>query len=216
MLLSLKDLKDYKVMAVDGEAGSVVDFFFEDENWTVSDIIVDTGKFLSGRKVLISPEKFGKPDGKNQHFPANVTKSTVKDSAGISTKLPISKQREQEKEGIPPASHDNPHLQSTEEVLGYTIQATDGEIGHVEDFILDDETWKIRYLVVDTRKWLMGGKVLIGPDWFDHIDWSESKFYLNRKREDIKNSPEYDPSEPINRKMEEVLYDYHGRPHYWK
>ena len=213
MLLSLKDLKGYKVVATDGDAGSVADFFFEDDSWRISEIVVDTGKLLLGRKVLISPEKFGHPDGKNEQLPANISKAVVKDSAGISTKLPLSQRKEELGAPLPP--HENSHLRSAEEVLGYTIQATDGEIGHVEDFIFEDGSWKIRYLVVDTRKWLMGGKVLVGTDWFDRIDWSEAKFYLNHKKEDIKNSPDYDPSEPINRKMEEILYDYHGRPHYW-
>jgi len=215
MLRSLNELAGYKVIATDGDAGSVADFFFEDENWAISDVVIDTGKVFRGRKVLISPEKVGKPDGKNMQFPVNITKTVVRDSAGVSTKVPISQQKGEEGQSTPPVSPQNPHLRSADEVTEYAIQATDGEIGHVEDFIVEDDSWKIRYLVVDTRKWLMGKKVLIGTDWFDRIDWSESKFYLDHKREDIKNCPEYDPNEPINRKTEEILYDYHGRPHYW-
>ena len=215
MLLSLRDLKGYAVMAEDGEAGTVVDVFFEDDSWMISDLIVDTGRVFHGRKVLIPIEKCTKPDGKSKQIPVTITKAIVKDSAGISTKIPISKQKELEEIEASPAPSNPAHLRSIQEVLDYTIQATDGTIGHVEDFIFEDDTWKLRYLVVDTRKWLMGKKVLIGIDWFDHIDWNESKFYLNHTKENIKNSPEFDPATPINRKVEEILYDYHGRPHYW-
>src|SRR5512133_1628062 len=85
----------------------------------------------------------------------------------------------------------DPHLRSTHEVSGYHIQALDGEIGHVEDFIIDDETWTIRYLVVDTRNWWPGKKVLVSPHWIENVSWSESKIYVDLPLEVIKQSPEY-------------------------
>ena len=85
----------------------------------------------------------------------------------------------------------DPHLRSTHDVSGYHIHAADGEIGHVEDFIIDDETWAIRYLIVDTRNWWPGKKVLISPQWIERVSWSESKVFVNLSREAIKQSPEY-------------------------
>jgi hypothetical protein len=107
------------------------------------------------------------------------------------------------------------HLRSTREVIGYNIQASDGEIGHVEDFIVDDETWIIRYMVVNTRDWLPGKKVLVAPRWIEKVTWAESKVYVELTRESVKNSPEFDPSAPVNREYETKLYDYYGRPKYW-
>jgi hypothetical protein len=69
----------------------------------------------------------------------------------------------------------DPHLRSTDNVSGHNIQAKDGEIGHVEDFIIDDETWAIRYLIIDTKNWWPGKKVLVSPLWIDRVSWSESK-----------------------------------------
>lgn len=109
----------------------------------------------------------------------------------------------------------DPHLRSTNEVTGYDIQATDGEIGHVEDFIADDESWTIRYMVVDTRDWLPGKKVLVSPHWIHHVSWPESRVHIDLTREMIENSPEFDPAAPVNREYEERLYDYYGRPKYW-
>ncbi len=94
---------------------------------------------------------------------------------------------------------DDPHLRSTRHVKGYHIHATDGEIGHVEDFIVDDETWAIQHLVVDTGNWLPGKKVFIAPAWIKKVNWTDSSVYLDRSREAVKNSPEFDSSDPIYR-----------------
>ena len=110
----------------------------------------------------------------------------------------------------------DPHLRSAEEVMGYTVEATDGEIGHVEDFIVDDESWLIRYVVIDTRNWLPGGKVAVARDWVRDFDWGKRKAVVDLTREEIKDAPGYDPAIPVNREYEERLYDFYGRRAYWR
>jgi hypothetical protein len=107
------------------------------------------------------------------------------------------------------------HLRSTDEVTGYHIEAAEGEIGHVADFIIDEETWAIRYLEVDTRNWWPGKKVLVSPQWVDNVSWPDSKVYLHLSRETIKNSPEYFESMPITREYENRLHSHYGQPPYW-
>lgn len=109
----------------------------------------------------------------------------------------------------------DPHLRSMNEVHNYHIKAADGEIGHVEDFIIDDETWNIRYLVVDTRNWLPGRKVTVSPQWITDIDFGKALVHTDLTTEVIRESPEYDPSAPINREYEIQLYDFYGRRYYW-
>ncbi len=105
------------------------------------------------------------------------------------------------------------HLRSVKEVKGYSISATDGNIGHVEDFILNDETWALKYMVVDTRNWLPGGKkTLLSPAWIEKIDWMGSEVSVDLNTRQIENSPEYDPNKPVNVEYEMHLYDYYGRP----
>lgn len=119
--------------------------------------------------------------------------------------------REQE-----PVSPADVHLRSSEHVSGYDIQANDGSIGHVSDFILDDESWAIRYLVVDTNNWWPGGKsVLIAVDWIDSIDWSERKVWVQLTRQQVRSSPPYDEVRLINRGYEQELYERYGRTGYW-
>ena len=107
------------------------------------------------------------------------------------------------------------HLRSTNEVRGYDIKGTDEAIGHVEDFIVDDETWEVRYLVIDTSNWWFGKKVLVAPKWASRISWEEKVVHVEMSRESIKNSPVFDPSLVINREYETHLYAYFGRPAYW-
>jgi hypothetical protein len=107
------------------------------------------------------------------------------------------------------------HLRSTNEVSGYHIAATDGGVGHVQDFLVDDKSWALRYIVVDTRDWLPGRKVLVSPQWLESIHWVDEKVQVELDSEAIRNSPEFDPSVPVDRRYEIALYNYYDRPYYW-
>jgi hypothetical protein len=101
------------------------------------------------------------------------------------------------------------------EVTGYHIEATDGSIGHIEDFIVDDGIWVIRYFVVDTRNWLPGRKVLAWPQLINSVRWSERRVHVDLDCKTIKSSPEYDPSQALTRDHEELLHRHYGRRGYW-
>jgi hypothetical protein len=112
-------------------------------------------------------------------------------------------------------NNEDSHLQSAEAVTGYAIQALDRHFGHIEQFILDDETWSIRYLVADLRNWLPGKRVLLAPQWISSVNWLESRVYIDFDRATIQRSPAYDPALPISREYESRLFDhYNGKP-YW-
>ncbi len=252
MLLSLKNLSKYKIEATDGSIGHVHSFLFDDQRWIIRYLVVDTGHWLPGRRVLITPLSLGKPEGQMEVFPVKLTREQVKTSPDIDTDKPVSRQQEielfshynwapywggvygpipeyethsnskertQEKEqssrGTGTEEESNPHLRSTKEIIGYIIHAKDGELGHVDDFIIHEEDWLLRYLVVDTRKLLPGKKVIVPPDWITNINWPASEVVLDVTKQAVKNSPEFDPSTPVNREYETRLYDYYGRPKYW-
>ncbi|MCJ7717472.1 MAG: PRC-barrel domain-containing protein [Anaerolineales bacterium] len=245
MFLSIKNLSNYKIEATDGSIGQVHSFLFDDQSWIVRYLVVDTGTWLPGRKVLITPSALGKPEGRMEVFPVELTRDQIKDSPDIDTEKPVSRQLEIELHKyygwapywgagygavvtpiVPPAKSDkekaedleqqvDQHLRSTKEVIGYHIQATDDEIGHVEDFIVHEDDWTLRYMVVDTKNWLPGKKVIIPPHWIKKISWGDSEVIVEVARETVKGSPEFDPAEPVNREYETRLYDYYGRPKYW-
>lgn len=116
----------------------------------------------------------------------------------------------------PEEEPDDKHLRSIAEVTGYVIDNGSERIGRASDFIVEDRTWIIRYLVVDTGDWLPGRKVLVSPTWIENVSWKEQKVSIELTREEIKASPPFDPAAPINREYEEVLYDAYGRPTYWR
>jgi hypothetical protein len=119
----------------------------------------------------------------------------------------LEESREEQSEG----NDNDTHLRSVNEVTGYHIRARDGEVGHVEDFIIDDQRWEINYLVVDTRDWLPGRKVLVSPSWIAEVSWPGRQVHVDLSQETIKNSPEYDPATPINEGYAERLHNFYGR-----
>jgi len=108
------------------------------------------------------------------------------------------------------------HLRSVKEITAYHIAATDGAIGHIEDFLFDDDSWVVRYMVVDTGNWLSRRKVLVAPAWIDSIDWVNEKVHVELSTDAVKQSPEFDPAQPIERDYEELLHKHYNQPYYWE
>lgn len=248
MLRNVKDLRGFAIHATDGVIGEVDDLYFDDEDWTVRYLIVDTGGWLSGRKVLISPYAIGVPSWEDRQLPVRLTKAQVEGSPDIDTQKPVSRQHEAHYSsyygypyywgseglwglgtypGILPADvpaetgkpgpqpSDDAHLRSCRELGGYHIQALDGDIGHVEDMLVDDRTWAIRYLTVDTSNWWGGHLVLISPQWVDEVSWSGSKVSVGLTRQAVQEAPPYDPSVPLDPALEGAIYRHYGRPDHW-
>lgn len=240
MLRNMRAFYGRGILAEDGDIGKVDDFFFDDDTWTVRYLVADTGHWLPGRKVLISTAALGRPDPESGDFPVALTREQVRNSPDIDMDMPVSRQDQvelhayygwpaywtfggyynvapppgdgEEEEEISRAEQSDPHLRSAKEVGGYHIQGNDGEIGHVEDFIVEDESWTIRYAQVDTRNWLPGKRVLIPRRWITEISWTERLVYVELTTDEIKDSPGYDPSEPVSREYEIKLYEHYGRP----
>lgn len=227
MLRSMKELEEYTVGATDGDIGQVKDFYFDDATWIISYLIVDTGSWLSSRKVLISPISIEQPNWSEKRLPVAITREQVKGSPDIDTDKPMSQQHEQTYlshyggTGVNPSSmaitgyssvapqsadgvssqspfadveevlhrDDDPHLRSCKAVIGHHVSASDGEIGHVEGVLFDDETWALRYLVVNTSNWWMGHSVLIAPQWIKGMSWTAETVSVDLSREAIKQAP---------------------------
>ncbi len=110
---------------------------------------------------------------------------------------------------------DDPHLCSCEAIIGYHVKATDGGVGHVDSLLINEKTWAIQYLVINTSNWWLGHKVLIAPEWIDGVHWGDKTVTVDLDSESIKTSPSYDSSEQLNREREESLYSHYGRSGYW-
>ena len=230
MLRSMSSMRSFTIHATDGDMGAVDECLFDDEQWTMRYLAVNTSDWLTGRLVLVSPIAFRAVDWDRQTFDVALTRQQVEQSPSLATDQPVSRQQEEEYSryygypyywdglglwgaGMYPRmatisvvnptygetaterpSTDAPRLRSAREVMGYAIQARDGPLGHVEDFIVDDESWALRYMVVDTRNWWPGKHVLVPPQWIESVRWPQSSIVVDLLRETIKAGAEYDPS----------------------
>jgi hypothetical protein len=111
--------------------------------------------------------------------------------------------------------HDDPHLRSSNAVSRYYVHASDGDLGHVSGFLVEDRSWAIRYLIVNTSNWWLGHEVLIAPHWIDHVDWAECILSVDLTREAIKRSPPYDSAAPLDREQEAGIHAHYGLSGYW-
>lgn len=250
MLRLASSLRGYGIEATDGAIGSVSDLLFDDTTWKLRWLVVDTGGWLGGARVLIHPSMIGIADGVDMTLSLRLSQSQVKDSPGRLQDRPVSQQVEDDlynyygwdplwagsyfgsgtthamrvgmiaqqrnsNSGAPkPGENGDPHLRSTAEVTGYHVHATDGDIGHVQDMLVDDGKWVIEYLIVDTSNWWIGKHVLISPFAVREIDYPSSHVHLNINRDKIRSSPPWQKDDPTDLPYQQKLHGYYDWPGY--
>jgi uncharacterized protein YrrD len=215
------------VLGTDGDIGTLEDFYFEEDRWTVRYLLVDTGKWFSGKRVLISPMSVRNGWGRTG-IRVGLTKEQVWNSPELKNGDALTRSSEThvlayygypdywgaasiwgnydspvalvageptEATPAPPARGIDPdarHLRSIKRSTGYHLHARNGEIGHIDDFLIGEESWRIRYLLVDTSNWVGGRSVIVSPDAVEGIDKDRSLLYVAVDREAIKRAPELD------------------------
>ncbi|MGH7350001.1 MAG: PRC-barrel domain-containing protein [Candidatus Rokuibacteriota bacterium] len=255
MIRAGSGFKGLSIEASDGDIGSVKDLYFDDLMWTVRYLVVDTGAWLPGRQVVISPMSVAATV--TDKVIVDLTREQVKNSPPVEADKPVNRQQEEALSryynyryywegpyrwgllaypGMPPVPapvatdpvveemaareresiEGDPALRSTQDVTGYYIAALDGDIGHADDFLIDDQAWAIRYMVVDTRNWWPGKKVVLSPEWIKTVSWTDSRVYVDLRQDEIKAAPEYEPGRPFDREFEHQLFEHHGRRKYWE
>jgi PRC-barrel domain len=245
MLIKAKTLVGYRLDSLDGEIGKVKDFYYDDLHWTIRYLVAETGNWLSEKQVLISPFALVGVNKGERNISIDLVKKQIEKSPSLDSNKPVSRQfeeayygyygyptywggpfswgpypypkrdREQRKESSQSKKGWDLHLRSTGDATGHHIQALNGEVGHVEDFVIDDETWAIRYIVVDTHNWWPGKKVLVATQWIERVSWGERKVFVNLNRETIKESPAYTNESLLTRDYETRLYKHYDRKGYW-
>lgn len=241
MLHTLTALERMSIRASDGDIGTVKDTYFDDLAWTLRYLVIDTGRWLPGRKVLISPLSVTSVDWQERTVAVDLTRNQIEGSPSIDLEKPVSRQRETAyfdyfgypyywagplrwgPVAFPPkvrAARDHwldderrvperadPHLRSTDAVTGYHIEAADGPIGHVQDFLYDEQDWSVRLLAVDTRNWLPGRHVLVAIDRVERVSWGERKVHVNLTQDSIRRAPEWHPELALLAQDEDFLHD---------
>jgi hypothetical protein len=250
MLRKASDLMGLKLGARDGEIGRVKDVYFDDHTWTVRYLVADTGTWLTGRRVLISPFAIESVDMDHRHINVKLTREQVERSPSVDEHKPVSRQfeadyaryygwpmywygpalwgptpfplydgveREPARDSSTVAQETgDPHLRSASEVKGYYLHARDGDLGHIEDFVIADADWAIRYLIADTNNWRPGGKALIATPWITSVSWDKSHVAVDLTHAQLQSGPEYRRDTELSRDLETRLHNHYRRPPYWE
>ncbi len=251
MLIAASAFTGFSIEALDGSVGHVKDLLFDDTTWKIRWLVIDTGHWLSGRRVLLHPSAISDIDHGAPALRFALTRAQIEASPDISQDEPVSLQmqhslyayygwtplwgasyfganaiasplsappyfgveleRDNRETGLF-ADQGDPELRSAREITGYHLAATDGDIGHVDNLLIDDAAWGIRYLVVSTHNWWPGKQVLLSPFAVTGVTWAERRIAVDVTREQVKTSPTWDPV-----KMIDTYYQHHLHEHYrWK
>jgi hypothetical protein len=234
MLRSANKIIGHRLSAMDGEIGRAADFLLDDGNWVLRYLVVETGAWLSKRRVLIAPPALNKADWTSRRMVLDATREQVETAPVLEADVP-SRQHEVELSRhygwnacglgdypsdpalvslpeLAPAVGGDPHLSSVKQLLGYGIESQDGNVGHVEDFIVEDDTWSIRYLVIDSRNWLSGRKLLIATAWLGAVNHEDRQISLPLPGSKIEALPEFDPEAPVYERVQAPSVDTTPEP----
>lgn len=225
----------YHLQAADGEIGKLEEVYFDDLCWVVRYLVVRTGGWLAGQEVLIVPPVVTSVDEDNEMLHVCLTREQIQNAPPVNAALPVSRHYEKEyyryygwepywtvdpiyaptpyvpepvEKSLKAPEH--PHLRSSDEIRGYHIQARDGGVGHVKDFIVEPPLWTVRYMVIDTRDWLPGKNILISPAWIRQMDWARQEVMVDLGSESMQTAPAYDASTEISRDYQVALFEHYG------
>lgn len=243
MLHTLKDLEGFAIHAADGDIGAIKEFYFDDKQWVIRYLVVETGHWLASKKVLLSPISIKNVNLEGKTLTVSISREQVKNSPDIDTQKSVSRQHEVDYlgyYGYPPywgntglwGGYSSPHmiapgyssvapqpdegidmfadadairhrnqdrhLRSSLAVMDYHLEATDGDLGHLQGMLIDTDTWAIRYLIINTSNWWLGHQVLIAPTSIKEVSWGTSKVYVDMTQQQVKGAPLFDPDIPFN------------------
>jgi hypothetical protein len=211
MLTVAKQVYGASLEGSDGRAGSIYDLLFDDRTWGLRHIVVNVDRWFLGRQVLLDPACVWTAGGENRGLRVGLTKEQVRNCPDVESDLPVARREAVAAAQVlvweaywsaiaesSPGAEGDKHLRSTKMLTGLHIHCTDGQLGHVVDFLIDRQSWTVREIIVDTRNWWPGKRVLIEPSLVDAIDWEKREIRLSISRDQVENRPAYGQEEPAD------------------
>lgn len=238
MLRTITAVTECNISATDGPMGQICGAYFDDEAWVVRYLVIEAGSKGRRRNVMIPPIALGEPQWSERLLPVSMSKRQIMRSPGTDTQKPVSREHalnclnyyaglgyyesdaeyqrlrtttvSQMSAGSGRGADDDPHLRSTADVTTCRLDAADGDIGSVLGLLVDQKSWAIRFMIVNTGAWWHGHQVLIAPESIDDIHWADSHVVVDLKRQNVKESPAYDLHAPFNNQQGESTYRHYG------
>lgn len=235
-LLRLHTLKQRPIHAEDGEIGHLSDVYFDDQTWTVRYLVINTGVWLLGRRVLVPPQAVASVENACQVHVA-LTRDRVRTAPAIDTEKPVSRQQEEAYfhhfgwlpywdggllpgPGLPAytgsagearTAGGDRHLRSANEICGYQVQSHVDEIGFLSDVVISPETWRLRYAEVDIGGLFAGRKTLVACHWIAGISWESGTVCIDLPKEAVETAPTLSHRDAIDSEFEHALCEHYGR-----
>lgn len=252
MLRRIHEIEGFKIHASDGEIGRVASLLFDDELWAVRYALVDTGPWIFGKSVLVSPVHVKTIDFDNHEVRVDLTRDQVKESPQVATHEPVSRAKERQfhqyyripvywggtglwgtqmyptfmpgvnyvnesVEKLSAGTSRENHLRSSREVRGYSLEAEDGRVGKVSDMLMEEDSYAVRYFVIEIDRELSAGSLLISPDWVTGVRWIDAAIHVPCSVEMVTSAPGRDRADPpIDRELEAELYRHYRSTGYWE
>ncbi|KGX90758.1 hypothetical protein N781_06560 [Pontibacillus halophilus JSM 076056 = DSM 19796] len=229
MLHLASDLEHYHLQASDGEIGNVQDLYFDWTHWTVRYVVVDTRKWLPGKKVILSPYVFHTVVQEEETLYMTKSKGSIQELPSVEAQI---KSTDSDDVSYAPYDHARFHrdeqdgwnrnnrMQSVNELSfdSFPFYTEEGErVGTITDVLIENKTWDIRYLVVRTESTFQQSYILVSPEWLFQREMEEmGVFYLNMNKETLEKVPSYDGESNVPRSYEEQLYNACHMPKYWQ
>jgi hypothetical protein len=203
MLVNARHLIGYTLESPHGEIGKVKGFHCDDQHWAIHHLIADMGHWFKDRQILVPPSAITGVNKQMKTFEINLTKQQIDDIPVLADST--SKARQVEHAG-------DPHLRSSQNLIRSHVQGTDGELGYIDDFLIDIETWAIPYFIIDPWMRWLGKKVIFSALWIERVNWLEEKVYVNLPRATMKQTSQYTVLEPLTTEHEA---NFHQRREDW-
>lgn len=259
MLRKMSALQNFNLRGVNGDLGKVTDFYFDQHQFILRYIIIDTGSWLKDEQTIISTEVIKNIDYQNKLINTDLEAEKIESAPSPDKNKPVSKAVEEklskyfnwplywisdhstagptilagspmreklydfqniiDEKSLNTEDEVESNLRSFKEVKNYHIKAENKEFGYLKDLFVDEDNWQIRYLLIDTRNFFPGKKILIAPSWIQNISWDKEKIYISQTKEELKNCPEYQEKRSeqlVERSYEEKLYDHYNKIKYWR
>lgn len=201
MLRTVEQLKGMELVGKDGVVGTLEDVYFDHEEWRLRQAVVFTGPWLSGRWIMLPASLLGPADPVKRTLPVAADRERIRMAPVPGTDEPINRIFEAalaahygrpaywHRSGSPGVEAGRSHLLSAGELTGYHVEAMDGNLGRLEDYLVEEGDWSVRYLLVGARKWLPGRRMAAPADWIHMVSWRHRLVTLRHFREEIRKAP---------------------------
>jgi hypothetical protein len=200
MIITANQIYGVATRCTDGCLGKVDDLLFDDRSWNVTSVVIRLGGWLQHQRVLVTPADIEATEWSTGRLCLRLSQSRLRTAPSLESNPPVAMQKWRELQvvawdgfwsGVLNRMPGDPHLRNTRAVTGYRVLGLDAKAGYIDSFVIDDETWQIRYLVVRVGRRRTAKRVVLEPRWVESIAWEDRRVQIHLPRTEIEHAREF-------------------------